>query len=68
MRKLSDGRTDGQTDGQTDGSDFIGCCPTNVERPIDMLMKRTICKTCHLEEEFLSNVFPIGMKDGETIQ
>ena len=28
LRKL-----DGQTDGQMDESDFIGCCPTNVERP-----------------------------------
>ena len=64
-----DEQTDRLTDRQTDGSDFIGCCPTNVKRPIDnMLMKRTICKTCHLEEEFLSNVFPIGMKDGETVQ
>ena len=38
---LTDGRTDGRTDRQTDGrtdgrtdeSDFIGFCPTNVERP-----------------------------------
>ena len=29
LRKLSDGRTDRQTD----ESDFIGRCPTNVERP-----------------------------------
>ena len=29
LRKLSDG----STDGQTDKSDFIGSCPTNVERP-----------------------------------
>ena len=29
LRRLSDGRTDGQTD----ESDFIGRCPTNVERP-----------------------------------
>ena len=29
FRKLSDG----STDGQTDKSDFIGSCPTNVERP-----------------------------------
>ena len=28
LRKLSDG----QMDGQTDESDFIGRCPTNVER------------------------------------
>ena len=33
LRKLSDGRTDRQTGGQTDESDFIGRCPTNVERP-----------------------------------
>ena len=25
--------TDGRTDGQTDESDFIGRCPTDVERP-----------------------------------
>ena len=25
--------TDGQTNGQTDESNFIGRCPTNVERP-----------------------------------
>ena len=37
FRKLSDGRTDRRTDGRTDGqatdSDFIGRCPTNLERP-----------------------------------
>ena len=37
LRKLSDGRTDrrtdGRTEGQTDESDFIRCCPTDVERP-----------------------------------
>ena len=27
------GRMDGHTDGQTDESDFIGRCPTDVERP-----------------------------------
>ena len=32
-RKLSDGRTDERTDGETHDSDFIGRCPTNVERP-----------------------------------
>ena len=26
-------RTDGQVDGRTDERDFIGRCPTNVERP-----------------------------------
>ena len=35
---VSDGRTDGraggQTDGQKDESDFIGRCPTIVERPM----------------------------------
>ena len=25
--------TDGRTDGQADSSDFIGRCPTNLERP-----------------------------------
>ena len=33
LRKLSDGQTGGRTDGQTDENDFIGRCPTNVERP-----------------------------------
>ena len=33
LRKLSDGWTDGWTDRWTDKSDFIGHCPTNVERP-----------------------------------
>ena len=33
---MKDGRTDRQTDRQTetDESDFIGCCPTDIERPI----------------------------------
>ena len=39
MDKWTDGRTDGQkdqwTDRQTDKSDFIGCCPTNVENLIN---------------------------------
>ena len=26
-----DGRTDGHTDRQRDESDFIGCCPTDIE-------------------------------------
>ena len=34
LKKLSDERTKRRTDGQTDESDFIGCCPTNVERTI----------------------------------
>ena len=33
LTKFSGERTDGRTDGQTDGSDFIGCCPTDFERP-----------------------------------
>ena len=31
---VTDERTDGRTDGQRDESNFIGRCPTNVERPI----------------------------------
>ena len=27
---------DGQTDGVMDESDLIGCCPTKVERPINL--------------------------------
>ena len=27
------GWTDGWTDGQTDESNFIGCCPTDIEHP-----------------------------------
>ena len=38
LRKLSDGRTDRQTD----KSDFIGRCPTNVERLI--FIRRSIPK------------------------
>ena len=34
---VTDGRTDGrqmeESRGQTDESDFLGCCPTNVEHP-----------------------------------
>ena len=40
LRKLSDGRTEGRTDRQTDESDFIGQCPTNVERPISKLSQK----------------------------
>ena len=29
---VTDGRTDKRTEGQKNESDFIGCCPTNVER------------------------------------
>ena len=32
LRKLGYGRTDKRTEGQKNESDFIGCCPTNVER------------------------------------
>ena len=34
-KKPRSGQTDGltETEGQTDKSDFIGRCPTNVERP-----------------------------------
>ena len=44
LRKLSDGRTDGQTD----KSDFIGRCPTNVERP--ETQKKKLCKTDQLRD------------------
>ena len=55
LRKLSDKWTDrrteqrreGQTDGQTDKSDFIGCCPTNVEHPT--------CKFIHSRSAFDSS-------------
>ena len=51
---MTDGRTDrqtgGQTDGQTEESDFIGRCPTNIERPI---------KT---SERHHSNVFIINLE------
>ena len=63
LRKLSDERTDGRTDrqtdrqtdgqidGQTDESDFIGRCPTNVERPIRGLVKKlTIYMLCFLKK------------------
>ena len=35
LRKVSDG----QTDGQTNKSDFIGCCPTNVRKGHNLLLK-----------------------------
>ena len=38
--------TDGQTDGQTDESDFIGCCPTNVECP------KGFCKVYNDENDY----------------
>ena len=37
---VMDGVTDGQMDGRTDKSDFIGRCPTNVDRPKDKKTKR----------------------------
>ena len=47
MRKLSDG----QKNGQTGQSNFIGRCPTNVERPISTLVK---CKIAVLVWVILS--------------
>ena len=41
LRKLSDGGTDRR---KTDESDFIGLCPTNVERPIEIDEKRCSLK------------------------
>ena len=41
LRKLSDGGTDRR---KTDESDFIGLCPTNVERPIKIDEKRCSLK------------------------
>ena len=35
----TDGQTDRQTGRQTDESDFIGCCLTNVELPINRSSK-----------------------------
>ena len=35
--------TDGQTDGPRDEKNFVGCCPTNVERPILMVSKFCRC-------------------------
>ena len=32
---VTDRQTDGQRDREMVESDFIGCCPTNVEHPID---------------------------------
>ena len=36
--------SDGRTDGQTDENDFIGRCPSNVERPIYLVLVRTLQK------------------------
>ena len=47
LRKLSDGRTDWQTDGQTGESDFIGRCPTNVERQKKIIKK--FYKKCEMK-------------------
>ena len=35
--------TDGQTDRETDESEFIGRCPTNLERPIKFVLAICIC-------------------------
>ena len=37
LRKLGDRRTNWQTDEQTDESEFIGRCPTDVERPTNYI-------------------------------
>ena len=34
LRKFIDGQVDGRTDDRRAESDFIGHCPTSVERPI----------------------------------
>ena len=39
LRKFSEGWTNGWKDRQTDESDFIGCCPTNVEHPKDKKLR-----------------------------
>ena len=46
LRELSDGRTDGQRE----ENDFIGRCPTNVERPknICRLYKKEIFVACYI--------------------
>ena len=37
--RWTEGQTEGQTDGETDESDFIGGCPTNIERLIEKFFK-----------------------------
>ena len=51
FRKLSDWRTHGQTDGRID---FIGRCPTNIERPIKLY---TPWNPNMLPKYFLSCIF-----------
>ena len=38
--RQTDRQRDRQTDRRTDESDFIGRCPTNVERPINIWEKQ----------------------------
>ena len=45
--------SDGLTDGQTDESDFIGCCPTNVECPKRIFLRCFVYETIRLSKEFL---------------
>ena len=52
LRKFSDGWTNGWTDRQTDGSDFIGCCPTNIEHPKKQKIKK-LFKNKELNESAL---------------
>ena len=33
LKGWTDRQSDGKRDRQTDKTDFIGCCPTNVEHP-----------------------------------
>ena len=49
LRKFSDGWTDGRTNIQTEESDFIGCCPTNVERPIIVLLRLISAKIANYD-------------------
>ena len=41
--------SDGRTDGQTDESDFIGRCPTNVERPIKYIKHLVLGRSIRLQ-------------------
>ena len=43
LRKFSDGLTNRRTDRQTNESDFIGRCPTDVERPTTNFKKSLGC-------------------------
>ena len=49
LRKFSDGWTDGRTNIQTEESDFIGCCPTNVELPIIVLLRLISAKIANYD-------------------